>query len=162
MEAFSSYILSVAGVILLGVLVHIILPEGTMSKYIQNIFALIVVFVIVSPISSLVNSSFQIDNVIKTSQVALDERFITLVNEQKITQLTFILEKEIEDCGFNNVFVTISANLLSNPLNIEKVEINLSNLVMKGQVQHINKYSKIRELVLKHIDIKEDQVVFYG
>jgi len=102
MEAFSSYVLSVAGVILLGVLVNMILPEGSMSKYIQNIFAIIVVFVIVSPVANIVNSSFQISDVVRTSNIALDEQFIMVVNQQKITQLTFIIEKDIEDFGFKN------------------------------------------------------------
>jgi stage III sporulation protein AF len=162
MEAFSSYVLSVTGIILLSVLVHMLMPEGSMSKYIQNIFALIVVFVIVSPIGNLVSSSFQISDIIQTSQVALDEEFIVVVNEQTIRQLNYVIQKDLEEFGFNNVFVAISANLLHSPLNIEKVEINLQNLVMNDNVKHINKYSKIKQIVLNHIDIEEGNIVFYG
>ena len=46
----SSYLLSLLGVILLVVLVDAILPSGNISKYISGIFAIVVMFVIISPI----------------------------------------------------------------------------------------------------------------
>jgi len=162
MTAFSTYVLNIAGIILLGVLVHIILPEGELNKFIQNIFALIVVFVIVSPISGILNSSFSLDNIIPTSNNVIDENYIFTVNSQTVSYLESILEQTLEECGFKNVFVTISANLMISPLKLEKVAIDLSKLVMNREVQHINKYSKIKEIVMQNIDIKEENIVFYG
>lgn len=162
MATFSSYILSIAGVIMLSVLVHLILPDGTMSKYIQNIFALIVVFVIISPVATLIKTDFNINKVIEAGGVQIDVNFIVTVNEQTKTQLKFVLENELEKSGFKNVLVTISGNVFKSPFQIEKVQIDLANLVMNAEVKHINKYSKIKEIVLKCVKVKEENIVFYG
>lgn len=45
----SAWLLSIVGVVSLGVLIEIIMPEGEHGKYVKGIFSLIVVFVIVSP-----------------------------------------------------------------------------------------------------------------
>lgn len=161
MDAFSSYILSIVGVILLGVLINLILPEGSMSKYIQNIFALIVVFVIVSPVSTLVNYNFDVGSIIETSQVEIDQNFVYLVNSQTVNQLEFSIENSLEQEGYLGVSVTISANITTSPLKVEKVTLDLLNLVINREVQHINKYSKMKEVVLEEVNIEEGKIVFY-
>lgn len=161
MTAFSSYILSVVGIILLTVLVHIILPEGSMSKYIQNILSLIIVFVMVSPISGLLNYNFDASSILEGSRVSIDDSFISLVNAQTVNQLEFSIERELTEFGFNGVFVVISANITNTPVAVEKIEVDLSNLVMNRDVQHINKYTKIKEVILKNLEIEEGKIVFY-
>lgn len=56
------WILSVVGVIALGVLVDIILPSGKMTKYVKGAFSLIVVIVISSIVPKIANMSFEIDD----------------------------------------------------------------------------------------------------
>ena len=162
MDAFSSYVLSIVGVVLLGVLINLILPEGSMSKYIQNIFALILVFVIVSPVSTLINTNFDISSIVQTSSVEIDQNFIVLVNSQTVNQLEFSLQKAFLKEGYSGTIVKISANIWTSPLKLEKVTIDLTNLVIKREVQHINKYSKMKEIVFKNINIEEEKIVFYG
>lgn len=53
----SAWLLSIVGVVSLGVLIEIIMPEGEHSKYIKGIFSLIVVFVIVAPFPKLFDSA---------------------------------------------------------------------------------------------------------
>jgi stage III sporulation protein AF len=161
MDAFSSYVLSIVGVVLLGVLINLILPEGSMSKYIQNIFALIVVFVIVSPVTTLINTDFDMSAIVQTSSVEIDQNFIVLVNSQTVNQLEFSLQKKLLEEGYSGVVVRISANIWASPLKIKKATIDLTNLVIKREVQHINKYSKMKEIVLKNINIEEENIVFY-
>ena len=52
--------------------------------------------------------------------------------------------------------------MYENPMTIQKITIDLSNLVINEKVQHINKYTKIKEIVLKEMTIEEDDIVFYG
>ncbi len=42
----SAWLLSIVGVVSLGVLIELLLPEGENSKYIKGIFSVIVIFVI--------------------------------------------------------------------------------------------------------------------
>ena len=161
MSDFSTYLLSIVGVVLLGVLIQIILPEGTMSKYIQNIFALILIFVIISPVTTLKKSESQITSVFQGAEVEIDQSFLALIHQETANQLKLSVENDLNDAGLNGVSVTISINMLSSDFIVEKVELDLTNLVMNEEVRHINKYSKMKEVVLQNMLVEEENIVFY-
>lgn len=48
----TAWMTAIAGVIALGILLEILLPEGQTAKYVKGAFSLLVVFVIVSPLPS--------------------------------------------------------------------------------------------------------------
>lgn len=54
----SEWIISIVGVIMLGVLLEIVLPEGKMSKYVRGAFSLLVVFAIAAPLPALFGKDF--------------------------------------------------------------------------------------------------------
>ena len=49
----SGWLIGIVGVVSLGVLIEVLLPEGENSKYIRGIFSIIVIFVIISPLPKL-------------------------------------------------------------------------------------------------------------
>lgn len=51
--------MSVVGVICLGILLEIVLPEGQTAKYVKGAFSLLIVFVIASPLPALVKGDFK-------------------------------------------------------------------------------------------------------
>lgn len=55
------WILSVVGVIALGVLVDILLPEGKIAKYVKGAFSLLVVLVVSSILPIIANANLKID-----------------------------------------------------------------------------------------------------
>jgi len=55
-----AWILSISGVICLGILLEIVLPEGKTAKYIKGAFSLLVVLAIVAPLPSLLKKDFDI------------------------------------------------------------------------------------------------------
>ena len=59
-----AWIISITGVICLGILLDIVLPDGKTTKYIRGAFSLIVILVIVSPLPSLLKKewNFSFDN----------------------------------------------------------------------------------------------------
>ena len=56
-----AWILSIAGVICLGILLEIVLPEGKTAKYVKGAFSLLVVFAIVAPLPKLIKSDFDLN-----------------------------------------------------------------------------------------------------
>lgn len=48
-----AWIISIVGVICLGVLLEIVLPEGKTAKYVKGAFSLLVIFVMISPLPAL-------------------------------------------------------------------------------------------------------------
>lgn len=55
------WIISIAGVICLGILLEIVLPDGKSAKYIKGAFSLVVVLAIASPLPTLLKKDFQIE-----------------------------------------------------------------------------------------------------
>ena len=72
----STYLLSIVGVAILGVIVDLILPSGTVSKYIKGVFALILIFVIISPIPKLINQNWSFNDIFQTSSTEIDEDYL--------------------------------------------------------------------------------------
>lgn len=104
----SAWLLSIVGVVSLGVLIEIIMPEGEHSKYIKGIFSLIVVFVIVAPFPKLFSQGdFAIFENNEVRQTQMDEesydaltqsyrekyreRFDELLSEQGIDGIEYSL-----------------------------------------------------------------------
>ncbi len=158
----SGYVISIVGIIVLSVLINIIMPDGNMSKYINNVFALIIVFVIISPIPALLNYDMDLDQILTNANAEIDNNFIYVINSQTIDQLESMLEVLIEREGYENIEVVATANIFDTPMNIQKITIDLKRIVINSDASHINKYSKIKEIVLNNILIKEEDVVFYG
>lgn len=57
----AGWITSIVGVICLGVLLEIVLPEGKTAKYVKGAFSLIVIIVIVAPLPSLFKKDWKFD-----------------------------------------------------------------------------------------------------
>lgn len=84
----SAWIISIVGVICLGVLLEIVLPEGKTSKYVKGTFSLLVIFVIILPLPKLLNGEidlgkyeeiFKVDDSVQTTYF---EKYTAGVEEQ--------------------------------------------------------------------------------
>ena len=66
--------MSVVGVICLGVLLEIVLPEGQTAKYVKGAFSLLVVFVIAAPLPALFKKDYKFS--VDSSIFQVDEEYI--------------------------------------------------------------------------------------
>ena len=55
------WIMSIVGVICLGLLLEIVLPEGQTAKYVKGAFSLLVVFVIAAPLPNLLGKDWKLN-----------------------------------------------------------------------------------------------------
>ncbi len=158
MTQLSVYILSVAGVTILTVLVELILPEGKLHKFTKSILALIMVFVIAGPLPKLVKNGFNLDF---ESANEVSQDVLNTVKNQQILTLQKNLEKGLEEKGFKNINLTIDADFNSGALKISTIFVDLSNLVLTDETQHIFKTEAVEDFLLKQTGLKAGQVVFY-
>lgn len=70
-----AWIMSVVGVICLGVLLEIVLPEGQTAKYVKGAFSLLVVFVIAAPLPALFKKDYTFS--VDSSIFQVDEEYIS-------------------------------------------------------------------------------------
>lgn len=157
--SISSYILSIVGIVFLGVLIDVVMPDGEMNKYIKGVYALIAMFVIISPIQKLFNKKFNLDDIFYDSKaVETDSDFIEATNKQIKNQLEKYLLVKLKNEGFEKVEVEIVCEMSNNVLDIKKVIIDISNMVMSENISHINKYKEIKKVVTSFLSVEESDV----
>lgn len=161
-EIISSWIISIVGIVILGVLVDLILPEGQMQKYIKSIFSIIVVLTMVSPLLQIDIDKIDFDRFIyNETSVELNDNYLKNYNEDYKIALENLLIENLKEKGFSGVIVAISYNLSNTNFEIEKVELNIKNLVINTNQVHIDKYKEMRAIVVNMLNIKENIVVIY-
>lgn len=160
MSALSSYILSIIGIVFLGVLVDVIMPDGEMNKYVKGVFSLIALFVILSPVQKLFNNNYNLEEIFyDSSSIKVDSDFLEATTKQMKRQCENVLIAKLKDAGFEEVDVEILAEMSNYEFQIKKVIIDISNLVINQNIEHINKYTEIRAIVLDNFNVEESDVI---
>jgi len=148
------WILSIIGMVFLGVIFEIIVPEGKTNNFIKSIFTIIFMFVVISPILKLVKKQELIDfpSFFNYSQ---DEK-----TEQSLLELKIQIENYLATNGIEGVLIELSGYLSKNDLKIEKVYVDLSNSVIMEKYEHIDKYKLITMLIKEKVEIDEENVIY--
>ena len=142
MNDISSYILTIAGIVLISVVVELVMPDGQMNKYIKSVFSFFIVGVLIAPLPSILSNK-NLVSVFETGEYQLQEDYIYSLNCSKIE----IMEKEeegyLQEQGYKNVDLIFTAkNLYDSELQIEKLTIILKNLIIeeKAERKDINEF----------------------
>lgn len=154
------YLLNILGIVVIGVLIEIITPNGKMSKYIKSIFSIFVVFVLISPLATL-SVNVNISKYFDISTYQLDGSLLSNINERKISALENDIENELADEQISNANVEINYELTNNEIIIQNVQIDLRNAILISKFEHIDKYAFINEIVLKYVDVEERNIEYY-
>ena len=143
----TSWILSIAGVTILSVVVDLILPSGQTAKYIKNIFAFVMILVIISPLPALIKGNFNVNDIFESEEIVLQEDYIYQVNRDKLTALEEEITSSLEEKGIKHVVVTINADIFQIEMKILEVNVDLSDLVIDENSGHIDIEKAITEVV---------------
>ena len=157
-DNFSSWVLSIIGVVLISVIVEMILPKGSVGKFIKSVLAIFIVFIIVSPIVTFKNSNY-LEKIFDLNSIEIDVEYVKNVNEQKVIEYQNNIMSVLKESGFLNVDVNIDAEI-GKEIKINRVYVNLCNLVLTGDILHIDKYTKIIAIITSIVDVKKENIVF--
>ena len=162
MSAVSAWILGIVGVVVLSIIVDLVMPNGSTSKFIKNIFAFVIVIVILSPIVSFLSKKdIKLEDIFENNNITIQEEFLSSVNQKILNKLQEELENDIEEFGISGVQVGLKANIFEEELNIEQVSIDLKKCVIDENISHIDIKTSILKIVLRKINIEEEKIVFY-
>lgn len=162
MSAISAWILGIVGVVVLSIIVDLVMPNGSTSKFIKNIFAFVIVIVILSPIVSFLSKKdIKLEDIFENNNITIQEEFLSSVNQKILNKLQKELENDIEEFGISGVQVGLKANIFEEKLNIEQVSIDLKKCVIDENISHIDIKTSILKIVLRKINIEEEKIVFY-
>ena len=156
----SSYILSILGIVIAGVLIEIIVPSGSINKYIKGIYSLFVVAVIITPILNLVSK--QPEFKFAFNDYTVDEELFEYIGNQRANQLEENIKNSLKNEGFHGVDIMLEFSIENNTLTYKNCNVNLENLVIDSDKQHINKYEFITKVVTEQTNLTEEEIVFNG
>lgn len=148
------WILSIVGIVFIGVILDVILPDGKTSKFIKHIFSIFLMFMVISPITKLsVNSNWFNNNLV------VDSNFIYKTNIQKIDALTERIKQELNKIEINNAEVVIYSNVFNEDLIINSVYVDLSNsnIILSEDIKN-----KVINVVTSVLNVAESEVNVYG
>lgn len=160
MSNFSSWILSLVGVIIVGLLTEILLPNGKTSKLIKAIVAIFSMFVLIKPLKNFNIQNFNFSEVI-SSNITIDDDFVEERSEEKIKELENIIEENLSLSGYKNIKIFINYEYIEKNYNINTIYVDLCDLVLSDKNLNINKYTNIAAIIKKITNIKEESIIFY-
>lgn len=155
MEFLASYILSIVGIILVGIVVDLMLVDGQVKKYVQSIYVLFVVFTIVAPLPSFINNIKRGDYSFETSTVEIDKKYLDLIKSQKDSAVCSAIKNVFEEEGYFNISVSVESVMNNNNYEINEIRIDISSCS-----QYISRTIVIKN-VLKVVNIDEKDVKIY-
>lgn len=159
MSSISSWIMSIVGISVLSVLIDLIMPNGQTKKYIKGVFAFIIVFIIISPLPSLINKNINIDDIFQ-EEVELQEEYIYQTNRNKLSTIENSIISELKKNGVEGVEVNINANIFTSDMKINAIFVDLSQVVINENKEHININELVISSILKYITIDEKDIIF--
>lgn len=121
-----AWIISITGVIYLGILLDIVLPDGKTTKYIRGAFSLIVILVIVSPLPSLMKKEWKFsfdDSAFSSSEI--DE-------EIEVSDMFFYRAEKCEE-ELKRQGITASVKIEYSSAVVRSVTVSVDDVSVSGE-----------------------------
>lgn len=162
-SSVSAWILSIAGVVALSVIVELLLPEGSLNRYIRAIFSFIIVLVIIAPLPSLVGKNYSLSDIQIEENYSLQEDYLYQLNVYKTEALQESISLGIKNSGYDGVVVSISSEKDKSDFVIKAIFVELDNLVILDKAQHkdiLDIEEEIFEIILSYAKVDRAEVHF--
>lgn len=153
----SGYILSVLGIVIAGILIDILIPFGSINKYIRGVYSIFVVAVLTNPIIKLLKKTQ--DFTISYEEYNVNQNLLDYINTKKVESLEKNLKQIFEVNGFSNIDITLEFSTVNNELRYNLCKINIKNLVISADKQHINKYEFIKNVVKENTNLTNEGII---
>lgn len=153
----NGYILSILGIVVAGVLIDIIVPTGSINKYIKSIYSIFVVAVLISPVVKLLNKAN--DFSFKYDDYQINTNLLTYIYEKQVSSHEKSIEQAFADKGFSNVDIVLNFSIENDELRYNSCQVNLKNLVISADKQHINKYEFVKTVVKESTNLKPEEII---
>ena len=163
MGTVSTWLLSIAGVVILSVLAELVLPEGQMNKYTKVIFSFVILLVIIMPLPRLLGKDFDISKFLGGTQDTLQDDYLEQINLDKLTVISEGVNTKIKECGLNKVVVSINANIFSEKLEIYGILVDLREIEYSqkfGSKDITKAKAKILEVIGQYPQLKGVEVKY--
>ena len=153
----NAYILSILGIVVAGVIIDIIIPSGNINKYIKSIYSIFVVAVLIMPVINLINNKNEF--VINYKNYELQEDLISYMYKRQTDALEQDIEEYLSAEGFKNIDINLNFSIENNELIYKTCNVNLKDLAINADKQHINKYEFIYSVVEDYTNLTSQEII---
>jgi hypothetical protein len=130
----TTWLLSIAGVVIVGALVEVLLSDSSVHKFIRSIYAFFILFVIAQPIPGFFRNT--VNSIETGGGITLNQELMASINAQTAAAMQRNAQVALETAGFDGVIVTIHSG---------KIYINAFGVVLR----HINTDITIEDEIIK-------------
>lgn len=155
----TEYILKIVGAVVICVLIDLIMPSGKMEKVVKICMSLIIIFIIISPIPSLISKVKNYS--LGEGDELIDLSYVKKINLQKIDNLEEKIEAELKNYGIENIEIELMCDLSKTEITYLFANIDARSVVLDEKASGIDLTEKIKEVVQKYVDIKEENILVY-
>ena len=155
----AQYILSILGIVIAGIVIDIIIPSGNISKFIKSVYAIFVVAIIINPLINFVSNKKDFN--IKYVDYEISEKLLSYIHNQQIKSKQENIIQILNLNGFENVDIILNYSTKNSELVINSCSVNLENVVISKESQHINIYEFIIEVVNNETNLTNEVIMFY-
>ena len=129
------------------------------NKYIKSVFSIFVVAVIISPVVKFISNKNGIK--LDYNNYELDKELVEYIYEKRVDNEENKIEIYLNDEGFSEVDINIEYSINNNEIEYLSCNVNLKNLVILADKQHINKYEFIKGIVKDFTNMTDEEIMIY-
>ncbi len=149
------WIISIIGIVFVLLILDLILPSGSCKKIIQSVISIFFLCIFFSPLKSFISKT-------TSTEFSVDDGLYTTINLAKVQSIKDRILNELRSSGIKDVNVDIVTNTANIDFDIKYVYVDVSNLSLSDNSQHINTNEVIKSVVIKISKVREEQVIIYG
>lgn len=153
----SSWVISIIGIIFVGLLSDIIMPNGKMQNVVKTTVSIFIILTILKPINNIDINNLNFFN-FNSNTITADNSIIEKYDNLKIEKLKTDIEKLLNENGFYDVNISFE---LSENNKISTIYVDLSSLVLIDKTMNINKYTNIVAIIKQFVNVDREHIVFY-
>ena len=147
----SAWLLSIVGVVSLGVLLEILLEDGETSKYIKGVFAIAVVLGIVAPLPAFFNKDWDYDSFFANELHEPDSEFVGNINDIQLASVEKHIIDKLKYDGYD--VISVDVKYKPNTRDIAKVDV---------WTVGVTNSTSVIECVVKNINVGTEFVTVYN
>ncbi|MCL2587763.1 MAG: stage III sporulation protein AF [Firmicutes bacterium] len=143
----STWLLSIAGVVVVGVLVDLLLTDSHVSKFVRAIYGFFILFVIVSPLPGLIGGGLEVGG------FEPDQGIVGSINAQSLQAAQVRVDRALANAEFGYVLVMIIPDSGSTSFRIDRVFVTGGGLENQDAIIRI---------VRTTLNIDERRIVYHA
>jgi hypothetical protein len=155
----SSWLLSIAGIVVIGALIEVLLTDSSVHKFVRSIYAFFVLFIIAQPIPGFFRNT--VAQVQTGVVLELDTQLIQTINSQTAAAMQRNAMTALSTAGFDSVIVTIDVEPNANFI-IRSIYINAFDVVLRANPPNINIKQEIIKIVRAVTGASEEVIHYVG